>query len=319
MRKLSLGRATLTIFDGAELPISISDFVEDAATIEFVARDGFLRSSVDLFSLEYPGYKINAAISDGRVFIRRNELHQHSEQYLGSDPYHVAIQWDAISVGCGIAPLGADMNVAMRSTRTPQTTPPLGLIRDLKCGAQRPGESYPSVDSLFSRLLDCISFSEKDIRRYGAERFLWTGDDHQIQPLNEPEMTRLVASYLAVYGGVNNFEVSCEPRAGGGSLDFCIYGHVENVGLARIAIEAKKANSADLEHGFTVQLPSYMERLETRHGIYLVYWLKSDRYPHPDFQDYPTLEIAKLHPLPRTGYMRTVGLNLAFDRSPSRL
>ncbi|WP_374580354.1 hypothetical protein [Pseudoduganella sp.] len=301
------------------MPISISDFAEEAATIEFIAPTGYLQGDKkSLFKLEYPGYSIESVISDGQVFVRRNELHQHSEKYEGSDPCRVAIQWSATSIGCGIVPKGESIT-ALRSVHTPYTTPPLGMIRDLKCGDQSAGDSYPSVDALFSRILDCISFCEKDIRRYGAEKFLWTGDDPNIEPLSEPEMSRLIASFLAVYGGVNNFEVSCEPRAGGGSVDFCVYGHVQNVGQAKIAIEAKKAHSADLEHGFIHQLPAYMDRLETRHGIYLVYWLRSDRYPRPDFPAYPHLEMEKLHPLARTGFVRSVGLNLALDRSPSRI
>lgn len=302
------------------MPVSVSDFTLDAGTIEFIAYEGYLRGDTKhLFKLEYPGYCFESLISNGQVFIRRNGVYQHSEKYLGDEPYHVAIQWDATSVGCGITPKGEDMNSAMRLVHTPYTTPPLGMIRDLKCGSQRAGDSYSSVDALFSRVLDCLSFCEKDIRRYGAEKFLWTGKDPDIEPLVEPEMTRLVASFLAAYGEVNNFAVSCEPRAGGGSVDFCVYAHVENVGQAKIAIEAKKAHSADLEHGFTHQLPEYMERLETRHGIYLVYWLKSDRYPRPDFPTYHDLEMEKLHPLARKGYVRTIGLNLALDRSPSRI
>ncbi|PIG30499.1 hypothetical protein CLU93_4838 [Janthinobacterium sp. 35] len=320
MRTISLGRVKLSISEDAPIPISISDFTQDAGTIEFIAREGYLSGPTKhLFRLEYPGYIIESCISNGQVFIRRNGLHQNSAKYDGSDPYHVAIQWTATSVGCGITPKGEDMNAAMRSVHTPYTTPPLGMIRDLKCGSQRAGDSYPSVEALFSRVLDCLSFCEMDIRRYGAEKFLWTGADSDIEPLSEPEMSRLVASFLAIYGGVNNFEVSCEPRAGGGSVDFCVYGHVENVGQAKIAIEAKKAHSADLEHGFTHQLPAYMERLETRHGIYLVYWLRSDRYLRPDFPAYHNLEIDKLHPLARAGYVRSVGLNLALDRSPSRI
>lgn len=319
MRTISLGQVTLSISENAPVPISISDFTEDAGTIEFMAYEGYLRGDTKpLFKLEYPGYNIESVISDGQVFIQRNGLYQHSEKYEGNDPYHVAIQWTATSIGCGIRPKGEDMN-ALRSVHTPYTPPPLGMIRDLKCGSPRAGESYPSVEVLFSRILDCLSFCEKDIRRYGAERFLWTGEDPNIEPLSEPEMSRLIASFLAVYGGVNNFEVSCEPRAGGGSVDFCVYGHVENVGLAKIAIEAKKAHSSDLEHGFTHQLPAYMERLETRHGIYLVYWLRSDRYPRPDFPAYHNLEMEKLHPLARVGYVRSVGMNLALDRSPSRV
>jgi len=40
----------------------------------------------------------------------------------------------------------------------------------------------------------------------------------------------------------------------------------ENAGLAKVAIEAKKADDPDLAHGFTHQLPAYMDRLKAIHG-----------------------------------------------------
>lgn len=318
MREITLGNAHLHVFEGAEIPLSLSDFLDEAATIEFAARNGFLRNDLCVFELHYPRYEFEVKVRDGQVLIRRNGLEIRSHRYTGNEPYHVAIQWDANSIGCGVAPLGADMNQHMSIAPTPLTIPPPGFLKDLRCGTQG-RTTYSSIEEFYSRVVDCISFCERDIRRYGSEKFLWSVDGDAIRPLHEPEMTRFVASYLGLYGAINGFEVACESRAGGGDLDFCVYGHVEDIGLAKIAIEAKKANSPDVEHGFTRQLPAYMNRLETRYGIFLIYWLRSERYPHPTHATYQQFEINQLHPLTRLGHIRTVGINLSLDRSPSNL
>lgn len=318
MREITLGNAHLHIFEGAEIPISLSDFLDDAGTIDFSVGGGFLRNDFCIFELHYPRYEFAVHVRDGQILIRRNGVESRSERYVDDGRYHVAVQWTADLIGCGVAPHGQDMNQHIKNVPTPHTVPPPGFTKDLRCGTQGK-TTYASQEELFARVLDCLAFCERDIRRYGSERFLWQVDGDLISPLYEPEMTRFLSGFLGVYGAINGFEVSCESRAGGGDLDFCVYGHIEDVGLVTIAIEAKKADSRDVEHGFTRQLPEYMRRLNTRYGIFLVYWLRSDRYPHPVQESYPEFEIAELHPLQRSGHVRTVGINLALDRAPSRL
>ena len=135
--------------------------------------------------------------------------------------------------------------------------------------------------------------------------------------LNEPDITRGVATILSIYGALKNFDVTCESIAGNGRIDFYISAPVRDT-IGKIAIEAKKAESSDLVSGFETQLPSYMQRIGTDYGIYLVYWLKSVDYPFPgQFDSYAALEIEKLHPLRRLPSVRTIGLNLSREMPPS--
>ena len=71
-------------------------------------------------------------------------------------------------------------------------------------------------------------------------------------------ISRYVATFLASHGAARNFDVTCELVAGNGNLDFWVVGPVASAGLAKIAIEAKKAENANLERSFTTQLPEYM-------------------------------------------------------------
>lgn len=317
----TLGALTLQIFDQMKSHVSVADFCATSATLEFAASDGLLENDLTLFKLFFPGYELEARCREGMLFIRRNDRYQHSEQIRGTGRLHVAIQWNVDSIGCGIAPWTGDwseMNKHMRAVRTPYTVPPLELHRMLRAHNLLAGTVYQSADDLFATVLDCLHLAEEDIRRFGGERFVWGKKGDPSRPFDEPEISRYVASFLAAYGAARNFDVSCEATAGDGNVDFWIVGPVAGAGLAKVAIEAKKADHANLAQGFSVQLPAYMSRLKAGHGIFLVYWLKSPDYPHPSQNSYPELEIQILHPLRRAPGVRSVSVDLSRAPSPSR-
>lgn len=315
-----IGLAKLETIELMKSQITFTDFCAPAGTIEFVAHQGFLRNSLQLFALEYPQYELEARVRDGMVFIRRNGLYQHSEQYLGDEPCHVALQWDTLSIGCGIITPSSDsdMNQHMRTVQTPITVMPSELIRTLRTENLLVNSAYTSSEDLFITVIDCIHLCEIDIRRHGGEKFVWKKLDSGYRPLDEPDISKFVALFLTTHGAARNFDVVCEPVAGTGNVDLYIIAPVHNSGLAKIAIEAKKAESSRLIHGFKTQLPEYLKRINTQFGIYLVYWLKSENYKYPTQDTYPQLEIEKLHPITRLPKVRTLGFDLSFGASPSK-
>lgn len=317
----TLGSLHLQLFEQMKSHVSVADFCATAATVEFAANDGLLENDIVLFKLSFPGFELEARCREGMVFIRRNGLYQHSEQMRGKDRLHVAIQWNVDSIACGVAPWTGDwsaMNAHMRAVRTPQTVPPLELHRMLRAHDLLVGEAYKSADDVFATVLDCLHLCEEDIRRFGGERFVWGKQGDPSRPLDEPEISRYVASFLASYGAARNFDVSCEGVAGGGNIDFWIVAPVTNAGLAKVAIEAKKADHANLAQGFSVQLPTYMNRLKAAHGVFLIYWLRSPDYLYPSQTSYPELEIEVLHPLSRALGVRSIAIDLSRAPSPSR-
>ena len=316
-----LGQARLELFSQMKSQISFSDFCPPAGTIEFNAHDGFLNNSLRLFQITYPGYELEVKISNGMVFIRRNQHYQHSEQYKGNDRCHVAVQWDSDSIACGVMPSSSNagsMNPHMRAVRTPFTVPPLEFVRTLRTDNLLSNAAYRNIDDLFVTVLDCLHLCEQDIRRHGCERFVWGKHGDSSRPLNEPEISRFVAGYLSIHGAARNFEVICEPIAGSGNIDFYVVAPIQNAGLGKVAIEAKKAENTQLVHGFEVQLPQYMLRVGTTYGVYLTYWLRSNVYLYPAQQSYAQLEIEKLHPVSRPPTVRTIGLDLSCGATPSR-
>jgi hypothetical protein len=316
-----LGAARLELFQPIKSQISFSDFCVPAGTIEFNAYNGFLTNSFRLFNLSYPQYELGAKVHDGMVFIHRNGFYQHSEQYMGMDRCHVVIQWDADSIACGVMPPSGtadSMDKHMRATETPITIPPAELVRLLRTENLLVNSAYRNADDLFVTVLDCLHLCEVDIRRHGAEKLAWGKGGNPDKPRDEPDISIYVASFLTAHGAIRNFDVTCEPIAGGGNVDFYVVAPTLGAGLAKVAIEAKKAESARLAHGLQVQLPEYMARVATTHGIYVTYWLKSPNYPYPPQASYAQLEIEVLHPIRRGPSVRTIGLNLSLGPTPSR-
>ncbi|MPQ32462.1 hypothetical protein E4V42_13585 [Clostridium estertheticum] len=320
----NIGQVEMDLFKDLEAKISFTDLCQPAGTIEFNGYDGFLLNDILLFSFRYNNFIFEAKIRDGIVFVRRNELYQHSEQVLDSiGCTKVAIQWDIGSIGCGVIGPSSkgDMNCHMRSVKTPITTQPREIINILRKNNLLNNQIYSNISDLFLTVTDCIDFCEQDIRRYGAEKMFWdkgSGMDTLI-PKREPDITIGIATFLNTYAALYNFDVNCETQVGNGSIDFTISATVKDIGIGRIAIEAKKADSNDLKKGLEKQLPEYMNRLRTDYGIYLVYWMKSYDYSFPQEETYAQLQINKLNAIQYVGNIRTLSINLSRQKSPSQL
>lgn len=317
---MKLGSVSLELFRTIKSQMTFSDFCSPVGTILFKARDGFLKSSLKLFSFTYNDFVFEAKVRDGMVFIMRNGHYQHSEQYLGDGPCQVALQWKIDSIGCGIVPpnSSSEMNYHFREIQTPLTIPPSEIVNLLRKENLLNNAKYDNMEAFFASVIDSLHCCQVDIRRHGAERLFWKKTTKKTwQPIDEPDISRGVASFLSIYGALKNFDVTCESIAGTGNMDFYIVAPVAD-SVRKIAIEAKKAESNDLTQGFKIQLPTYMQRVETDYGIYLVYWLKSPDYPFPTKHDeYALLEVEKLHPIPRPVTMRTIGMNLSKETTPS--
>ncbi len=318
---LKLGPVTLELFRMIKSQMTFFDFCSPVGTIVFKAKEGFLRSSLKLFSFTYNDFIFEAKVSDGMVYIMRNGYYQHSEQYLGDGSCDVALQWKIDSIGCGIIPPNSstDMNYHFRAIQTPITIPSTEIVNLLRKENLLNNAKYDNMDVFFTAVIDSLHCCQEDIRRHGAEKLFWKKTVEKTwQPIDEPDISRGVASFLSIYGALKNFDVTCESVAGTGSVDFYIVAPVAD-SIRKIAIEAKKAESDNLIQGFETQLPTYMHSIGTDYGIYLVYWLKSQDYAFPaKYDSYAVLELEKLHPIPRSTTIRTIGMNFSKEITPSK-
>jgi len=86
------------------------------------------------------------------------------------------------------------------------------------------------------------------------------------KPLHERFAQRLFFAVADTYCVVNNLDVSPEPNAGNGPVDFKFsYGY-----QARVLVEIKLTSSRRVIHGFNKQLPAYQDSEGTQRSFYVV-------------------------------------------------
>jgi hypothetical protein len=77
---------------------------------------------------------------------------------------------------------------------------------------------------------------------------------------------RLFFATADTYCEANNVDLSREPDAGNGPVDFKLSTGYKG----RLLVEVKKSNNASLLHGFDIQLPAYEKSEATQESIYLI-------------------------------------------------
>lgn len=319
MKTLDLGAINLELVD--EIEAGFTDFCTTSGTIEFRANAGFLgNENLRLFSISGHDFLFEAKISRNMVFVRRNKHYQSSEECDSpNETWEVAIQWDTDSIGCGIMRPGENMNEHMRAVRTEFTSPSLNIIHDLRLNNLLNCKNYKSASDVFTTIIDSIDFAEAHIQKFGAEKYFWNNSGGKYSPMREPEISRQFAPHLQSQGASRNFDVFCEPVSGSGNVDFHVTAPLTGGRLAKISIEAKKAESTDLVMGLSKQLPEYMRTGESDYGIFLTYWMRSFDYLFPSYQTYADLDFELLHPISRPPNVRTLCLDLSRKKSPSKL
>jgi hypothetical protein len=85
-------------------------------------------------------------------------------------------------------------------------------------------------------------------------------------PRREVFAQRLFFATADTYCEANNVDLSREPDAGNGPVDFKLSTGYKG----RILVEVKKSNNSDILHGFETQLPAYERSEATQESIYLV-------------------------------------------------
>jgi hypothetical protein len=93
--------------------------------------------------------------------------------------------------------------------------------------------------------------------------FLYRDDG---RPRHEVFAQRLFYAVADAYCEANNVDLSREPNAGNGPVDF----KLSKGYTARILVEVKKSSNSDLLHGFEKQLPEYEKSEATFESIYLI-------------------------------------------------
>jgi hypothetical protein len=120
-----------------------------------------------------------------------------------------------------------------------------------------------SIDDLRNVLKVIVEQFKKNVEQNKLYQVLYNEDG---SPRREVFSQRLFFATADTYCEANNVDLSREPDAGNGPVDFKLSRGYKG----RILVEVKKSNNPDLIHGFETQLPAYEKSEATDESIYLI-------------------------------------------------
>jgi len=118
------------------------------------------------------------------------------------------------------------------------------------------GELRTILDLIIARF-------KKNVEENRLYEFLYKDNG---KPKHEVFAQRLFYAVADAYCEANNLDLSREPNAGNGPVDFKLSAGY----TARILVEVKKSSNSDLLNGFESQLPEYQKSEATDESIYLI-------------------------------------------------
>ncbi|MGH1438342.1 MAG: hypothetical protein ACRBG0_28185 [Lewinella sp.] len=120
-------------------------------------------------------------------------------------------------------------------------------------------------------VIKVICFQLKSlIEDNGWWEFLYDSDGTQ---RNERYVQKLLYGVADTYCRANNVDLSREPNAGSGPVDFKLSRGYD----AKVNLEVKLSTNNNLLHGFEKQLPIYNKAEKSHHSVYLIIMTKNNR------------------------------------------
>lgn len=245
--------------------------------LDSVVRDGYY------FRLKDGDFSFELQYHNGVFELKRNGYSVMFEGKRGKREgvYHTVVfawspEW-----------LAAGANGDIQRTDTPPTSIPVSIHRQAKKENLLPNSSFSTEEKFRQKALDCFYSIQNKVTETKSQNSFWNitkgknGRVTSITPKDETQIQSTIHSLLYDQMMINSIEVVPEYKNGEGSLDFCLMAQVDDVGVAKLAVEFKRAHSSKLIHGLETQLPLYMKSVQSKYGIYGVFWFKGDMFDQP--------------------------------------
>ncbi len=131
-----------------------------------------------------------------------------------------------------------------------------------------------NTEGLAGIVKNIIEQFRRNIEFNGLNEHLYIKEGFKYIPRHERFAQRLFYATADTYCNANNLDISREPNAGSGPVDFKFSSGYR----ARILVEIKLSSNRQLIHGFQKQLPAYQESENTKRSVYVVIKVtKSDK------------------------------------------
>jgi hypothetical protein len=316
---------------------NVLDLIQSAGTLVFSAPGVDLnRENGILFDVNATseGYRLITAIDDGHLVIIRNgrsaairlpNTASSVRNYAMWDPSMISAFAAAPDETGALTPAEIEA-MTQRTYFDPPVRPPSGLIGWARRQALTPTTIYSSKRDRIDAVVSALRGLEDKIQTQAMQHAFWdmTRERNTVvakKPKRETDIHPTLAGLLTDAAIVRNIEMTRERPAGAGRLDFSFAAPLRDGGFARVCAEFKRAQSSDLEHGLTHQLPEYMHSEGADFGVYGVLWFKGADFDEPARAATVTDLKLQLDVLAREDGVRDVRLlliDVGFRASPSK-
>lgn len=124
----------------------------------------------------------------------------------------------------------------------------------------------PTLDDVENVVLEIAKQFKRNIEVNGLKEHLYTKNGSDYKPLHERYSQLLFYSTADTYCAANDLDLSREPNAGNGPVDFKVSGGYET----RVLAEIKLTSNKNLLAGLMEQLKAYEEAENTPRSVYVV-------------------------------------------------
>lgn len=173
-------------------------------------------------------------------------------------------------------------------------------------------KSYADQQDFFQTVIGLIAEVQRAVLRAKPHPF-W----NEKEPKREPDAGSGLRMLFEAICAYKNIQVFQEDPSRSGNVDFVFTGISIEWKHLNVVLEIKNAHSDRVEHGLTIQLPTYLQERGVPTGVYGILWYKGTHFNQPSDA---TLDdcIARLDAQKPVGVISVVGFDLSFSVQASK-
>lgn len=222
---------------------------------------------------------------DERFVLFRNGSHVELLEPGINAPFVIAISWKDDEIGiAGHVRFEGGTGRKKEYKQTLPVVPPNGLYTWARRELLLPSRTYATPGDVLNVVASAFQKLGDEISRLNDTAGFWDEcrEGHKVTtvvPKREPLVTRHIEGLLRDVTLQKGINIHRELELGNSKLDLLMSAPLANGEMCNICVEVKKAHAKDLAHGLCEQLPEYMRRLGTDHGVFCVLSY-GQKYPH---------------------------------------
>lgn len=137
-------------------------------------------------------------------------------------------------------------------------------------------KTYADCDDFVQTIMEIVAQVQRVVLRAKPHAF-W----NERTPKNEPDAGSGLRMLFEAICAYKNIQICQEDPSRSGNVDFVFTGISTEWHHLNVVIEIKNAHSDRVEHGLTVQLPTYIKERGASAGVYGVLWYKGTSFDKP--------------------------------------